>query len=613
MVGKNDRGPLVLVFSPRERIREIITVGLAQSDYRVLQADSSFLSTIKAYQFLPDLVIADITADNTRDILFIPRLRKSVRTKNIPVVLILSRGLASRLDKLLGEHVPSSRKSFREAVHVMEYPFNLAEMQRRVSTIVPSDPSGSGPQGGSGTNDDEIERGRVAKLLYDLETPVQTKLQDIEHSIHRQWVFPFTVIKALDIIESNAGCCSELGRCISTDPGATAAILKVANTVRYARRGKPITEIADAVVRLGFRETRNLLGCLALIDLSPDLEKKYGFSRQEFWLHSLAVALISQKLCAERNHRRPELAFIAGLVHDLGKIPLDNSYHEVFVHLLEETANTVSSFHDTEKRLLGFSHAELGHYLTSLWNFPSTISQAILNHHNPQRALDCQTPFEKIVQCSVYMGNVIAKATAMGHSCDEYLDEIPARMLTDFRMPRGPGDRFFTDIHRHLRLFCEFLGIPPVPEVFDRTERAEQAPRVVMVFGANSQFHPVAPALRSAGYDVRATTQFSRERYPEANAVISITGKGAPLDITLSDEVGEGTTAESNLLKIFLLDSLPSAGPPRVPNADGIVFLDRKHLDLRLVLHILDQHIEARGMGIETGSSSAKSESPQQP
>jgi PleD family two-component response regulator len=88
-------GPFIIVFSPRERIRDILTVGLSQCNYRISSADTPYLAAIKASQFLPELLIADITASNTKDVLLINRMRKSVRTRHVSILVIIPTRVAA--------------------------------------------------------------------------------------------------------------------------------------------------------------------------------------------------------------------------------------------------------------------------------------------------------------------------------------------------------------------------------------------------------------------------------------------------------------------------------------------------------------------------------------
>jgi HD-like signal output (HDOD) protein/DNA-binding response OmpR family regulator len=576
--------PVILLFSTRERIGDILNVALMQCNYRIINSNTPYLAMIKANQFLPDLVIADITPNNTKDTLLISRLQKSFRTKSIPVLVVIPGAI-----KHLIEPMKKDGGEDTGVIHLLEYPFNFADLLKNIESIM-----STSHQTVLYTGSPEIDTANADKViapkLYDQNVPLETKLRAVESVIHRQWAFPFTVIKALDIIGSDASCCNELAKCIETDLAASTAILKVANAVYYAKRGSRVTEVKEAVVRLGFRETNNLLACLALIDLSPEHRKNYGFSRDEFWLHSLAVALIAEKLCTDCGHIKPELGFITGLIHDLGKIPLDNNFEMLFPRLLEETTSSVTSFYKTEIKLLGFSHAELGHYLTTKWNFPATVSMGILNHHKPNLILETPTPMDRIVQESVFVADILAKAMSLGHSCDEILEEIPSEMLRDLHMPGGPLETFFSRIFRDLSILCKYLNLSPKNFVITKTKPDGQHCDIIVVFNKKFSYHPLVTALRNNGYMVRVTTQFTPDLYAQAKIIVFIPDKGFPLDIMFYDEEKD-QNREPSPLKVFLLDSMPQKSTiAGLPDSE-VLFLDRKNLDLRFVLLTLDRFL----------------------
>jgi putative nucleotidyltransferase with HDIG domain len=430
----------------------------------------------------------------------------------------------------------------------------------------------------------------IAPRLFDPLLPVEAKLQAIESVIQKQWAFPFTVIKALDIVGSEASSSNELAKCIESDLGASTALLKVANAVYYAKRGSRVTEVREAVVRLGYRETSNLLACLALIDLSPESHKNYGFRREEFWLHSLATALIAEKLCTLGGHHKPELAFVAGLIHDLGKIPLDNNFETVFPHLLEETTNGVSSFFKTEEKFLGFSHAVLGHYLTSKWNFPSAISMAILYHHNPDMIATTPTPSDRLIQGAVYTANILGKALYLGHSCDEICEEIPAGILKELKIPAGPGENFFGSVFHDLWIMCKYLNLSPKNIAIGKVREGAPTADIIVVYNKKISFHPLAVALRNNGYTVKTTPQFTADLYKLARVVIFIPERGIPMDIMFYEDE-QGKSDSPAILKIFLLNALPPKKAFPEDEDSDMVFLERKNLDLRYVLHILDRFL----------------------
>jgi putative nucleotidyltransferase with HDIG domain len=588
---KDPDKPVILLFSTRERIGDVLNVALMQCNYRIIQANTSYLAMIKANQFLPDLVIADITPNNTVDTLLISRLQKSLRTRRIPVLAVVPssvRHIVAPLQKQPKDpaNAPDSGDG---SVTVLEYPFNFAELLKKIENLVTVS-----KQTAAYTGDKAIDTANadkfIAPTLYDPTVQLEAKLRAVESVIHRQWAFPFTVIKALDITSSDASCMADLAKCIETDLAASTAILKVANAVYYAKRGSRVMDVQEAVVRLGFRETNNLLACLALIDLSPEHRGNYGFTRDEFWLHSLATALIAEKLAKDAGHLKPELSFIAGLIHDLGKIPLDNNFEKLFPKILEETTSSMSSFYATEQRLLGFSHAELGHYLTSKWNFPSSICMAILYHHRPNLILETPTPNDRLIQEAVFAADILAKAMSLGHTCDEVLEEIPAEILRNLHVPNGPNESFFGAIIRDLYVLCKYLGIAPKNLFLAKQNSSDQRSDIVVVFDKKFSYHPIVTALRNNGFSVRTTTQISPELYHQVKIVIFIPDKGFPLDIMFYDD-DTSATSLSATLKMFLLDTLPEKrGIPQGTGPD-MVFLDRLHLDMRYVLHTLDRFL----------------------
>jgi hypothetical protein len=278
-------------------------------------------------------------------------------------------------------------------------------------------------------------------------------------------------------------------------------------------------------------------------------------------------------------------------VHDLGKIPIDNNVSPVFAHLLEKTANGTSTFYETEEELLGFSHAALGHYLTTKWNFPEVISLAILNHHLPDRILALPTPNDRIVHEAVYAANLCAKAMNMGHSCDEIIREIPAQMLADLHIQRGPSETFFAAVYRSLYFMCKHLDLSTKNLFISRPHPEHEKQEILVVLSTRVTFHPVVLALKEAGFTVKSSNQYVPDLYPNVRVIVTIPEKGFPLNIMLFEDEAKDP-GRSALLKIFLLDVLPEKKILKGVGDADIVFLDKNHLDFRVMLSMIDQFLE---------------------
>lgn len=584
----NSYTPLILVFSIRERIRDILSVGLLQCHYRVTQATNSNIASLKASQFVPDLVIADITINNTKDIVMVNRLKHSERTRNTPLLAVVPRAIKQKLEKMLNEKADIEGTHENAQFFLIEYPFNFSDLLKKITHILSR--FGKPLPQKQKLDEEEQLKVRTGQRLFDHNIKTETKLSEITSLLHKQWVFPYTVIKAFSIIGSERSCGEELAKCIKSDLSATAAILKVANTVHYAKRQKRITDIKESIVRLGFQQTRNLLSCFALIDLTSESYGESGFTRLEFWLHSLAVALIASKLCKNSRHRRPEIAFLTGLIHDLGKIPLDNNFKNVFPKLLEETTSRIERFYQTELYLMNFSHVDLGYFLANQWNFPAIIALGILLHHNPDRIMEVTPAADRIIIESVFIANQIAKAMNLGHSCDEIIQEIPSQMLQELTIPKGPSGNFISTIIQDLNQMAKYLNIGIKKLALSQPALKGGEDEILFVYGSHSEFHPLVLSLRHNGYTVHISKRLPAETDPSIRVIISMPDEGTPLDIMLYEDE-QKVASDALPLKIFIMDVEPQETTVKGFADSNMIFINQENLDMRYILNIIDKFL----------------------
>jgi putative nucleotidyltransferase with HDIG domain len=584
--------PCILIFSPRENVRNILSAGLSQAKYRIIEASSSYIAGIKANQFLPDLVIADITRKNIKDFLFLNRLERSTRTDQIVVLLSLPPEVKKSLDMIREEIGTPQNGQERQRLYFIEYPYSFESLTATVSSIF--------ERKKKDTREDKKhsktgERSS-GEYLFNPNIPVANKLQFIQENINRQWAFPFTVIRSLEIIGSESSCCNELAKCVESDLAATSAILGIANTAHFAGRYSRTTNVADAVVRIGFNETRNLLATLTLIDISSELYLKYGFKRAEFWMHSLATAVMAQKLCEKTVFKRPETAFIAGLMHDIGKIPLDNLFADVFSRLLEDATNRIGSFADSETRMMGFNHAALGHALATNWDFPSSIKLSVLNHHSPEKILSHTNQLDRIPQEAVYAANIFAKALNMGHSCDEVLFAIPPKILEDLNIPDGPSKQFIDETNTRLNQYYEYLRVSDHNVWFNPRPLDRKEVEIAVINGSRNNFHPIILGLRDAGYSVTVAGTYSEGMFKDRGVAIFIPDEGHPLEITLTDDEETAGALTSSPLKIFLLNNIKNREPKRQFSKSNMLLMDADNTDLRFILQVVEDYYYATSM-----------------
>lgn len=168
---------------------------------------------------------------------------------------------------------------------------------------------------------------------------------------------------------------------MSMDQAMAAKILRIANSSFYGLAGK-VRTVRQAVLVLGFDNARALAVASRVID-------HFGGAHRarvaEFWRHSIATAVCARSLArhAGLDH---DAAFIAGLLHDIGRLVLAVGFPDEYARVLDACAADEAALGAAELRILGVDHERVGQMLAEAWKFPPMIRRAIGNHHAPAGA-----------------------------------------------------------------------------------------------------------------------------------------------------------------------------------------------------------------------------------
>lgn len=174
--------------------------------------------------------------------------------------------------------------------------------------------------------------------------------------------------------------CGRIARQIARDQALTARVLRVANSSFYGLANK-VGTIGDAVVVLGFRAVRSMVLAIG-INGAFRSESCPGFDAQAYLRHCLLVGAVARKLAPASGYHA-EIAFAAGLLHDVGELVLAANfaghYDEVLAYRNQNDCFLVVA----ERAVLGIDHAEVGGLLADAWRFPTFLQEAIMAHHRP--------------------------------------------------------------------------------------------------------------------------------------------------------------------------------------------------------------------------------------
>ncbi|MDF1552439.1 MAG: HDOD domain-containing protein [Deferrisomatales bacterium] len=190
------------------------------------------------------------------------------------------------------------------------------------------------------------------------------------------------VIVGISRVAANPGAgAQQLAEVILKDQALTMKVLRIGNSAQYAVCSQRVTTVSRAVVMLGFESVRALALGLGAFNLLSSLEKG-GHLHEDFWKNSMAVAVACQELAGLVGIRTVEEAFVAGLLHDVGKLILTevdvDKAQQVYGAGLEGTALLRA-----ETEAFGVDHAEVAGELARRWELPPVLQRAMEHHHRP--------------------------------------------------------------------------------------------------------------------------------------------------------------------------------------------------------------------------------------
>lgn len=241
---------------------------------------------------------------------------------------------------------------------------------------------------------------------------------------------PMVAIKILKLIDEPRTTIEELQRAIMADQGLATRVLKMANSAFYGVRHN-IDTISEAIAIMGFNTIRNLTLAVA----TREVYKRFGLIEQKLWEHSLGVSIASGIIASTITAIKNEEAVVAGLLHDVGKVIMNNAEPERFMLLTQRVYDERVTYHEIEEDVFGFTHAEAGHMLAEGWGFPEVLCDVIRHHHDCYIGSQDDDPYTRMLCCTVAMADAICVRLGVGY--------------------RGP----MADLNLHIEELSEILGI----------------------------------------------------------------------------------------------------------------------------------------------------------
>lgn len=208
-------------------------------------------------------------------------------------------------------------------------------------------------------------------------------IDQIIHEIKDLPTLPAVVMELLNNVDSEDIDINTIAQNVSHDLALTAKCLRYANSSYYSTMVK-VGTISQAISVLGLSNFRQVVMSAALSGCFPE-NNCLGFSHKNFWQHANAVAIVA-KILARRLNINQDLAFTAGLLHDIGVLVLVTCYATEYEAVIAYREEHQVSLIEAERHVLALDHSAVGKALAEQWQFPETMSKAIAGHHAPDKA-----------------------------------------------------------------------------------------------------------------------------------------------------------------------------------------------------------------------------------
>ncbi len=196
---------------------------------------------------------------------------------------------------------------------------------------------------------------------------------------------PWLLPQVMTCLRNEKASVTEIEEVIRKDPGLSATALRIANSA-FLSRGSQIDSLNQAILRLGFKEVYKLVvTSISERWLSNEVEG-YGWEPGDLYRHSLCVAVGAELIAKKTGWIQPEVAYTAGLLHDVGKLALAYACCDVFDEVRKYQEVNQCSWRKAENDLLGYDHTDIGGTLLEGWSYPANLIEVACFYPTPSQA-----------------------------------------------------------------------------------------------------------------------------------------------------------------------------------------------------------------------------------
>jgi HD-like signal output (HDOD) protein len=241
----------------------------------------------------------------------------------------------------------------------------------------------------------------------------------IQNFIDRMPSLSTTVTKVLQVCNQPQTSAKDLNQVISLDPVLIGRVMKLINSAYYSLPNK-ITSLTRAIIMLGLNTVKNLALSTAVVDIIRKTGSFQSMTMDQFWTHSICVGVTAKAVAAQKGigFELREECFVAGMLHDLGKIVLSGCFPEQYNLACNRARERQDSLRRVENDIFGFDHGGVGRMIAEKWQFNDVMVFALGYHHDPSLAANTNRELVSIVA----VANMFANIFDFGSAGDPHQD-----------------------------------------------------------------------------------------------------------------------------------------------------------------------------------------------
>jgi HD-like signal output (HDOD) protein len=265
---------------------------------------------------------------------------------------------------------------------------------------------------------------------------------------------PLIYERLMEVIDHPRGGAADVAKVVLDDAALTARLLKIVNSAFFSFP-RPVETVSQAVTVVGTSQIRDLALATSVVAMFEDVPEDL-IDMEGFWRHSLACGVGARILAGLRSEGNVERFFVAGLLHDLGKLIIYQQCPNDARAVLERAKEGRSLVHLAERDILGFDHGQVGEALLGRWNMPPSLREALHYHHSPRRA--SRYPVET---AAVHMADIMANALGFGHGGEAFVPPLSPEGWDALALDPAFLPSMVEEMDRQFQAAVHLVGLEP--------------------------------------------------------------------------------------------------------------------------------------------------------